>query len=260
MTIRLHGLTAAGMAVAAALLASPTMPNAADSPAGAPQIAAGSSEAMELRLEAQHLVDRAKLAVSSFASDDRYPELEKYLSHAAGVIIIPELMRGGIGIGGEGGSGVALSRDPKANTWSEPAFVNFGGVSLGPQIGVETAEVIAVVMSRETLDRVIAGEMGVGADAKAIVGRNAARAEAAGTMSRRDMHVFTRSKGAFLGAAVKGGYVDSRDRWNQAYYARTVSPTYIFDSDIVMNPGSRSLTAELQELSDGSRQLGIRTR
>lgn len=258
MKIREHGLTLTGLAIATALVTGPSMLNAADSRWSVPQIAAATSEAMELRLEAQHLVDRSKLAVTSFASDEKYAALHEYLRSAAGVIIVPELVRGGIGLGGEGGSGVVLSHDPKTNKWSEPAFVTFGSVSIGPQLGVETAEIIAVIMSEETLNRVISGEVGLGADAKAIAGRKAARAEAVGTVSRSDIHMFTRSQGAFLGAAVKGGYVDVDDRRNQAYYARTVSPGYIFTSDQVMNPGSRGLTTELKALSGGQKQLGDR--
>lgn len=260
MKIVTHGLTLTGIALATGLATAPSMVNAAESRWSVPQIAAASSEAMELRLEAQHLVDRARLAVSSFASDSTYAALPDYLKSAAGVVIIPELVRGGIGIGGEGGAGVVLRHDKQTNGWSEPAFVTFGGVSLGPQLGVETAEVIAVIMSEETLNRVVAGEIGLGADAKAVAGRQAARAEAAGTVTRGDIHVFTRSQGAFLGAAVKGGFLDSDDRRNQAYYARTVSPGYIFGSEAVMNPGSKPLTAELKALSSGTAQLGDRDR
>jgi len=260
MNMRKHGLTLTGLAVAAAVVTGPSMLQATDSRWAVPQIAAASSEAMQLRLEAQHLVDRAKLAVASFAADAEFAPLRQYLNSAAGVIIIPELVRGGIGIGGEGGSGVVLSHDTDSNRWSEPAFVSFGSVSLGPQLGVETAEVIAVVMSEKTLYRVIAGEIGIGADAKAVAGRNAARAEAIGTPNRSDIHLFTRSQGAFLGAAVKSGYVDSEDRLNQAYYARTVSPGFIFTNDSVMNPGSTALTTELRALSGKANQLGDRAK
>ncbi len=69
--------------------------------------------------------------------------------HAEGVLIFPQVIKGGFIFGASGGTGVFLARDEKTGDWSEPAFYTLGSVTFGLQIGGEAAEVIMLAMSPE---------------------------------------------------------------------------------------------------------------
>jgi lipid-binding SYLF domain-containing protein len=47
-------------------------------------------------------------------------------------------------------------RDNRTGDWSQPAFYTIGSVSIGLQIGDETAEVIMMAMSQKAIDSLLA--------------------------------------------------------------------------------------------------------
>jgi lipid-binding SYLF domain-containing protein len=108
---------------------------------GAPARAAGSDQ--------QEVVDHAKVAIDDMYSDSSFGNAKSLIQRAKAVMIVPELVKGGFFVGGEGGSGVLLVKS--GGTWSAPAFYTVGAASFGLQIGVETAEVVFFVMSDKAL-------------------------------------------------------------------------------------------------------------
>lgn len=69
------------------------------------------------------------------------------MQQAKGVFIVPTYGRVALGVGGSGGAGVLLvKRDD--GTWSDPAFYNIGGISVGVQAGAEGGP-IAMVLNNE---------------------------------------------------------------------------------------------------------------
>jgi SH3 domain-containing YSC84-like protein 1 len=78
-------------------------------------------------LEAQQLVERARLTVESFAADKSVGKaVSGLIKKAKGVYIAPEVLRGAFVLGASGGSGVLLVRDDKGQ-WNGPAFYTIGG-------------------------------------------------------------------------------------------------------------------------------------
>jgi len=56
------------------------------------------------------------------------------MQKAEGIVIIPNLIKAGLGIGGQRGKGIAMVK--KANgSWSDPVFVTLTGGSIGFQVG-----------------------------------------------------------------------------------------------------------------------------
>ena len=89
----------------------------------------------------EELVEKAALTVEKLIVDPEMPELRRYLDRAQAVLIIPELFKGGLVIGGEGGSGVLLVKGSDGS-WSSPAFYTLGGASFGLQIGGTMSETV----------------------------------------------------------------------------------------------------------------------
>jgi lipid-binding SYLF domain-containing protein len=64
------------------------------------------------------------------------PQMGNLLKQAKGLFIMPTYGRLAVGVGGSGGAGILIVRQENG-TWSDPAFYNVGGLSLGVQLGME---------------------------------------------------------------------------------------------------------------------------
>ncbi|TFH31074.1 MAG: hypothetical protein E4G97_04780, partial [Deltaproteobacteria bacterium] len=63
--------------------------------------------------DAHAIVTKARLTLAEFLRDDNYSAIWDQLKHARGVLIYPQVLKGGFIIGGSGGTGVLLVRDDK---------------------------------------------------------------------------------------------------------------------------------------------------
>ena len=66
----------------------------------------------------QLIIDRARIVVESFLNDPDFQQMRVYVQNAYGVLIVPDLLKGGFFIGVEHGTGVLLARDPQSGAWS----------------------------------------------------------------------------------------------------------------------------------------------
>src|SRR3546814_1574062 len=116
------------------------------------------------------------------------------MRRAKAVMIFPSLLKGAFFIGGEGGSGVLLTRDPQGN-WSNPAFYTMGTVSFGLQFGGQSSEAILVVMTDAGLNAIIEDQVKLGADLSAAAGPIGVGASAATTTAAgADIYTYSRSE------------------------------------------------------------------
>lgn len=195
--------------------------------------------------EPQALVDRARLSVESVLNDPNFAAAKARLRTARGILVVPQLIKAGLFIGGEGGFGVLLSKDAQGN-WSNPAFVTMAGASFGIQIGVEAKEVLFLVMTDRGMNTLLSTQAKLGADASVSVGPMGAGVEAATTGSpATDIIAFSKSQGLFGGAALEGSVIQPKADFNQAYYGRAVTPREILVNRTVSSPGADDLRRAL---------------
>src|SRR3984885_3183925 len=76
------------------------------------------------------------------------------LERAQCVVIVPGLKKAAFLVGGDYGRGYALCRH--AGSWTGPAAIKFGGGSFGAQIGVESTDVVMLVMDRKGMEKLAA--------------------------------------------------------------------------------------------------------
>ena len=151
------------------------------------------------------------------APDDGIPQY--LLDRAEAVVVIPDLVKGGFVVGGKHGKGVMSTRDRAANQWSAPAFINMTGGSIGWQIGLESVDLVLLVMNKKGVDELLqdrftlSGEMAATAGP---VGRNAAAATNAQVNAQ--ILAYSRAKGLFAGATLEGGALHSDKDSNRAMY------------------------------------------
>ncbi|MDQ2977500.1 MAG: lipid-binding SYLF domain-containing protein [Acidobacteriota bacterium] len=144
---------------------------------------------------------------------------KELLDKADAIAVFPGVIKAAFIFGGKGGQGV-ISRRTR-NGWSAPAFFNLGGGSFGAQIGATKTDYVLLIMNEDGVKGLlkdkfeIGGEVGVAAGP---LGREAA----ASTNPRLDAGIlsYSRSKGAFIGAALKGAVISPDNDLNEAVYGK----------------------------------------
>ena len=198
--------------------------------------------------EQQLLVDKARVTFESFMTDKDHIWLRENLNQAKGLIIIPSLLKAGFFIGGSGGSGLLIVKDDKTGQWSQPAFYTLGAGSLGIQFGAEAAEIIMMVRTQKAVDALFTSSFKLGGDTSIAVGP-----VGKGVKSNivADILSFSRTKGAYAGVSLEGSVIKTKDKWNEAYYGKAVSPADIIVKRSVSNPGSTALRKSVTKSAAG---------
>jgi lipid-binding SYLF domain-containing protein len=194
--------------------------------------------------DAQGIVDKARVTLSSFMRDKDYSWLHENIKKAKGVVIYPQVLKAGYILGGSGGTGVLLTRDSKTGEWSGPAFYTLGSVSFGLQIGGEAAEVVLLVMSQKGVDSLLTSKFKLGGDTSIALGPVGAGAKSNITA---DFISFSKSKGLYAGLNLDGSYVAVRESINKAYYGKEATPVDILVKKSVSNAGAAPLIEELKK-------------
>jgi lipid-binding SYLF domain-containing protein len=140
------------------------------------------------------------------------------LERAYGVVVVPSVVKVALSIGGRGGKGVMAVRNPDG-TWSPPAFVTLAGANIGFQFGVQSTDVVLVLMSRESVEGIAGGKFTLGADASVAAGP-LGRSSAAATDATLTAQVlsYSRSSGLFAGVALDGTVIAIDRRANESFY------------------------------------------
>ncbi len=222
---RCHAVRAAGLA-AALLLPALVQPGAAAS-------------------TAEELVEESRFSVERMLADPNLPQLKRYVEKARGVLVIPELVKGGFIVGAEGGSGVFIVRGADG-TWSSPAFYTLAAGSIGLQIGGQVSEVVFTVMSESAVEALVKSEVKLGGDLSIAVGPLGKGLEASTTTNlNADIYAFSRAVGLFGGGALEGAKLISRRTLNDEYYGAPAPPRAVLIERTFFNPQADKLRRAL---------------
>ena len=167
---------------------------------------------------ARHASDAAKTFTEIMNVKDKAIPKEM-LDTAEAIAVFPGVIKAAFLIGGRGGQGV-ISRRVKGG-WSAPAFFNLGGGSFGPQIGAQKTDYVLLIMNPSGLDGLLKDKFELGGEASVAAGP-VGREAAASTNPRLDAGIlsYSRSKGAFIGAALKGAVITPDNDLNEAIYGK----------------------------------------
>lgn len=193
----------------------------------------------------QVLVDAAADVVVEMSVDPHYPEIAQYLDRAKAVIVVPQLIKAGLIVGGEGGEAVALAKRADGG-WTAPAFYTLAGGSIGLQAGAESKRMIIAVMTDKALNKLMSNQLEVGVDASISMGTvgGGVGASSVGSMEA-DMVTFSRSKGLFGGVSVDGTLIRPQPEKNAAYYGAGADVKAILIDGTASNAGAASLQSAL---------------
>jgi len=153
----------------------------------------------------------------SGAPDRQIPD--QLLARAEAIVVIPTLIKGGFVVGAKHGKGIISTRDRATNTWSNPAFVRMTGGSIGWQIGVESIDLVLLVMNRRGVDDLLDDRFTLGGSLSVAAGPVGRSGEAAtNTQVSAQILAYSRSKGLFAGATLEGAALRNDADANKAFY------------------------------------------
>ena len=145
-----------------------------------------------------------------------------------GIVIIPNMVNAGLGIGGKRGKGVAIVKLDDGS-WSDPVFVTLTGGSVGPQIGVQSVDLVLVFRHKGVLAKVKNGDFTIGGDVSAAAGP-VGRSSSANTDYKLEAEVYSysRSRGLFADISINGTSLAIDKTANHNYYGDHMSSKEIF--------------------------------
>jgi lipid-binding SYLF domain-containing protein len=213
----------------AAIVASPFVaPARADNPPGHDQ---------------QILVNKAARVVAPMRSDPNFTYSGSLLARAKAVLIVPELSKGGLIVGGQGGGAVLVVRKPDGN-WSDPAFYSIGGGTLGLQAGFQTSQTVFFIMTDRARDQWINNQVKFGGqdgEGVFVVGQEN---KSSLTQNTADVVAWSHASGAYGGINVEGTSISFDDGATAKYYGQPLTADQVF-SGAWHTPGADRLRKAL---------------
>jgi lipid-binding SYLF domain-containing protein len=163
-------------------------------------------------------VEKAAQAVHALAEIPGRGIPRSLLHDAAGVAVLPHVVRAGLLLDGRFGHGVVLARQPDGR-WSDPVFVTLAGGGLGGQAGVEETDLVLVFRTKQSLERALRGKLTLGGDVTVAAGPVGREAEAAADRPlRAEVLSYSRSRGLFAGVSLEGAHLGIDHKGNEDFY------------------------------------------
>jgi lipid-binding SYLF domain-containing protein len=170
------------------------------------------------------------------------------------VAVVPGLIKGGFIIAGKHGRGVATCRTAKGG-WSAPAFFVISGGSWGAQIGVESVDLVMMVMNNEGMRHLMGDKFQIGGEAAASAGPVGRHAEAGTDWKvESQMLTYSRSKGLFVGIDLAGSVVERDKDSTVAFYNKDLSTRAVLDGEVPIPSDARPFVAEVRAVKVMARE------
>jgi lipid-binding SYLF domain-containing protein len=146
---------------------------------------------------------------------------DKVFESAKCVAVVPSMVKGGFVFGAEHGRGVATCRT--ANGWSAPAFFVITGGSWGLQIGVQSADMVLLIMNEQGMNDLLSSKFKLGANGSVAAGPVGRDANASTDWKMKaEVLAYSRTRGLFAGLTLDGAVIKQDDDSTRALYGRTV--------------------------------------
>lgn len=168
---------------------------------------------------------------------------DSVLSGAKCIAVIPHLVKGAFIVGGRHGSGVATCAT--ASGWSAPAPFELSGGSFGLQAGVQSSDLVMMVMNQEGMAQLMSGHFKVGADASVAAGP-VGRSGSADAGWKAAILTYASSKGAFAGVDVSGAAITEDKKATRALYGRDVPFADILKGQVQASGAAQTFVSTVQ--------------
>jgi len=169
------------------------------------------------------------------------------------IAVVPRMLKGGFIVTGKHGRGVASCRLPDGS-WSTPAFFTISGGSWGIQAGIESVDLVMMVMNDEGARHLLHDKFQIGGSASGAVGPWG-RYAAAGVDWKLGAQILTysRSRGLFGGVDLSGAWVRPDRDSTTAFYGKDVTVNALLTGQVPAPPEAKQFTAEVAHANTQAR-------
>jgi SH3 domain-containing YSC84-like protein 1 len=119
------------------------------------------------------------------------------------IVVVPKFKSAAFLVGGQHGDGVVSCRT--GSGWSGPAFIKMSGPTAGLQAGVQSEDLLMLVMTENAVSKLFRKDLQLGADASVAAGPTGASAKAVtDAQATAEFLTYSHAKGLFVGVDVNG--------------------------------------------------------
>jgi len=206
--------------------------------------------AQQAKNEYSERADKATLVLTEIMGIPEQGIPEELMPRARAIAVIPHVVKGALGIGGQYGKGLVSQRMANGK-WSPPAFIEIGGGSFGLQLGVEATDLILVFTNDEGVKSLLQGKVKLGADASVAAGPVGRKAQAStDVLLKAAIWSYSRSKGLFAGVSLDGAAITMDDKANEKVYGKPVTgPDILVKSAVTSNATVKPFIDALEKYS-----------
>ncbi|HMD36076.1 MAG TPA: lipid-binding SYLF domain-containing protein [Vicinamibacterales bacterium] len=149
-----------------------------------------------------------------------------FWNRARCVVVIPELKKAALVIGGEYGKGVMSCRAASfrgagaaGEGWTAPVFLQLAKGSWGFQAGAEQVDVVMLVMNEDGVQKLLQSTVTLGADASVAAGPIGRQGQVAtDAQMKAELISYSRAQGLFAGINLSGGVLRPDEDANRNAY------------------------------------------
>ena len=198
----------------------------------------------------QRIHDATRIIEKRQGSDDPIPP--EILQNAKGIAICT-ILKGGIGLGGQGGEGIVCIRHlgGGATVWRAPSAFNISGASLGAQLGFSSISYIIVLNTERAIGQFVGeGKTKWDATATGTAGVDTGvESQSTRDLEKHDVLVYRESGGLFGGATFGGSSIEVKTEINQIAYGEHIHVRDILEGRVPLPANAQ----RLYDLLDGKR-------
>jgi SH3 domain-containing YSC84-like protein 1 len=187
---------------------------------------------------AQQLVDQAVAVVNKMKSD---PKVATLMKQAKGIYIVPQFARAAVIAGARGGVGLATFWQD--DRWSDPAFFDFGAISLGLQAGGSGGPIVFLLMKQNAVASFRTSN-NFALNANAGLSIVAYSADAQASWGKGDIFMWLDNPGLYAGATISVSDIAWDAENNRIYYGDDPTVAKILSGN-AKNPAADELKKAL---------------
>jgi lipid-binding SYLF domain-containing protein len=177
-------------------------------------------------------IQGAEKVLHDLRRDKAFGNARQLLRTCRAIMIVPQLLKGGFIVGGEGGQGVIMVRTRNGG-FGQPAFYVIGSASFGLQIGAEAAEMVLFVMTDKGLNGILTDNFKIGAQAGISVVTLGSNVEGAlGGPTPPDIVAWSSASGLYGGLTIDGSVIRGEPNKDSRFYGRKMTSREVLFGDI----------------------------
>lgn len=171
------------------------------------------------------------------------------LERAEAVAVCPDVLKAAFIVGARKGD-CSISRRTMKRQWSAPVFFNMTGGSFGAQVGGVKTDYVLLFMNEDALKGLLSDKLEIGGEVSVAAGP-VGRTLGAGTTPTLEAGILTysRSKGLFAGASLKGVAITPDNDLNEAFYGKKATELIEARADLPVPPAVRAFPLQINRYS-----------